>query len=262
MNPQRAITTEPTGQEPGRRANNLDGRARRVTGWCGIGMVAAILVNGPLSQVLQRIPSYWDAGAADTFSAYLRDGAKVDQMVVFFALSNLIFVFAIGFFAGLRRVTNGSDLSDWARGVVSVGSALFLAGGLLSETLSTGIAVVLRSTPDYHLDVNSVLLLQGLWSTALSQGQVALGVVIITVSAVSLRGSGLPRWLAWFGVVAGIVTILRLGLITHIPLLIAAFQPTFLWIAAVSLVLLQSGRRSASGARQAIATAPLSSSQD
>ncbi len=69
MKPQRAITTEPTGQEPGRRASNLDGRARRVTGWCGIGMVAAILVNGPLSQVVQRIPSYWDAGAADTFSA-------------------------------------------------------------------------------------------------------------------------------------------------------------------------------------------------
>lgn len=262
MKPERATTKEPTGQEPGRRASNLDSSARRVTGWCGIGMVAAILVNGPLSQVVQRIPSYWDAGAAGAFSAYLRDGTKVDQMVVFFALSNLIFVFAIGFFAGLRSVSNGSDLSMWARGVVSVGSALFLAGGLLSETLSTGIAVVLRSTPDYHLDVNSVLLLQGLWSTALSQGQVALGVVIVTVSAISLRDRSLPGWLAWFGVVAGIVTILRLGLITHIPLFIAAFQPTFLWIAAVSLVLVRSGRRSASGARQVTATAPLSSSRD
>ena len=71
-------------------------------------------------------------------------------MVVFFALSNLIFVFGIGFFAGLRRVSNQSDLSDWVTGVVSIGSAVFLAGGLLSETMSTGIAVVLRSTPDYH----------------------------------------------------------------------------------------------------------------
>jgi hypothetical protein len=221
----------------------LDGRARRLTGWCGIGMVAAIVVNGPLSQALQRVPSYWDPGAGAKFAAYLQDGANVDQMVVFFALSNLIFVFAIGFLAGLRRVSNQSDLSDWVNGVVSIGSAIFLAGGLLSETLSTGIAVVLRSTPDYHLDVNSALLLQGLWSTALAQGQVALGVVIITISVSSLHAGGLPRWLAWFGVIAGIVTILRPVLITQIPLFIVSFQPVFIWIAAVSVVLLITGAR-------------------
>jgi hypothetical protein len=220
----------------------LERRARRLTGWCGIGMVVAIVINGPLSEALQRTPSYWNAGAGDKFSSYLRNGSNLDQMVVFFALSNLIFVFAIGFLAGLRRVANHSDLSDWARGVVAIGSALFLAGGLVSETLSTGIAVVLRSTPDYQLDVNSALLLQGLWSTALAQGQVALGVVIVTVSALSLRAGGLSRWIAWFGVIAGTVTVLRPALITHIPLFIATFQPTFFWIAAVSVALVRSER--------------------
>lgn len=219
--------------------------SRRLTGWCGIGMVAAILVNGPLSQAVQRIPSYWDPGAGQRFAEYLSGGANVDQMVVFFAASNLIYLFAIGFLAGLRHVPHRSDLSDWARGVVSIGSALFLAGGLLSETLSTGIAVVLRSTPDYQLDVNSALMLQGLWSTALAQGQVALGVVIVTVSVLALRAGGLPRWLAWFGVIAGTVTVLRPALITHVPLFILAFQPTFLWIAAVSVALLRSDRRPA-----------------
>ncbi|MDQ6935385.1 MAG: hypothetical protein M3130_08880 [Actinomycetota bacterium] len=149
--------------------------------------------------------------------------------------STLIFVFGLGFFAGLRRVSSHSDLSDWGAGVVSIGAALFLAGGLLSETLSTGIAVVLRSAPDYQLDVNSALLLQGLWSTALAQGQVAL-----TISAMALRAGGLPRWVAWLGLITGIVTILRLALITHTPLFIVAFQPTFLWIAAVSVLLLRS----------------------
>ncbi|MDQ0893807.1 hypothetical protein QFZ26_001362 [Agromyces ramosus] len=220
------------------RGHSLDAAARRVTGWCGIGMVAAILVNGPLSQALQRVPGFWNAGAGDELGPYLQDPANVDQMVMFFALSNLIFVFAIGFFSGLRRVVSSSGLSDWVSGVVSIGSAVFLAGGLLSETLSTGIAVVLRSTPDYHLDVNSVLLLQGLWSTAIAQGQVALGVVVITVSVVSIRVGGLPRWLAWFGAIAGVATILRPVIITEVPLFIASFQPTFLWIAAVSVVLL------------------------
>jgi hypothetical protein len=233
----------------------LDGRARRLTAWCGIGMVAAIVINGPLSQALQRTPSYWDPGAGEKIAAYLEEGAHIDQMLVFFALSNLIFVFSIGFFAGLRRVSNQSDLTDWVNGVVSIGSAIFLAGGLLSETLSTGIAVVLRSTPDYHLDANSALLLQGLWSTALAQGQVALGIVIITISAASLHAGGLPRWLAWFGVIAGIVTILRPLLITQIPLFIASFQPVFLWIAAVSVVLLSARRRPPIG--QAVSPAHL-----
>ncbi|HEY8752917.1 MAG TPA: hypothetical protein VIM40_04640 [Arthrobacter sp.] len=150
-------------------------------------------------------------------------------------------MFAIGFFAGLRRISNQSDVSDWVHGVVSVGSAVFLAGGLLSETLSTGIAVVLRSTPDYRVDINSALLLQGLWSTALAQGQVALGVVVVTISMSCMYAGGLPKWLIWAGIVVGVVTILRPVLITQVPLFIIAFQPMFLWIATVSFVLLRTG---------------------
>lgn len=238
-----SAATAETDPAPGAQVAK-DARLRRVTGWCGVGMMVAIVVNGPLSVAVQRVPSYWDPGAGENLAAYLRDGSNLDQMVVFFALSNLIFVFAIGFFAGLRHLVSQSDLSDWVRGVVSIGSALFLAGGLLSETLSTGIAVVLRSTPDYHLDINSALLLQGLWSTALAQGQVALGVVIVALSAAWLRDGGLPRWLAWLGLTVGAVAILRPAVITHIPLFIASFQPTFLWIATVSLVSLYSSRAS------------------
>ncbi|MEO6534021.1 MAG: hypothetical protein ABIO06_10665, partial [Pseudolysinimonas sp.] len=59
------------------------------------------------------------------------------------------------------------------------------------------------------------------------------------------------------------ITILRPALITHVPLFIAAFQPTFLWIAAVSIVLIRNGRRSASGtARDMTITAPTGISQE
>ena len=153
-----------------------------------VGMVAAILVNGPLSQALQRTPSYWDAGAAA--SVQPRTSPTTPTSTRWSSSSppsNVIFVFAIGFLAGLRQVPHRSSLSGWGRGVSRRPvPALFLAGGLLSETLSTGIAVVLHTTPDYHLDVNSALLLQGLWSSALAQGQVALAVVILTVSALAL----------------------------------------------------------------------------
>lgn len=218
------------------------GNAHRIAGWCGVGMVAAIVVNGPLSQVVQRVPNYWNAGAGDKLAAYLRSGSNVDQMVVFFGLSNLIFVFAIGFFAGLRDLVTGTRHAGWTRAVVSIGAALFLAGGLLSESLSTGIAVVLHSTPDYHLDANSALLLQGLWATALAQGQVALGVVILAISVANHRRAILPGWLRWLGLIAGVIALIRPAVVTHPALFIVSFQPTFVWIAAVSVVLLRAPR--------------------
>ncbi|HEV8528779.1 MAG TPA: hypothetical protein VGS60_14710, partial [Actinomycetes bacterium] len=151
-------------------------RTRRLlTGWCGVGLVAAILINGPLSNAVGRVPTYWSADAPARFSAYLHDAGRVNEALLFFALSNLIFVFGIGFFAGIRSLAAEADPSGWVANVVGIAASLFLAGGLLSETLSTGIVVVLRSTPGYHLDVNTVLLLNGLWATALAQGQVALG---------------------------------------------------------------------------------------
>lgn len=218
-------------------------RATRWAGWCGLGMVAAIVINGPLSIAVGRMPNYWTDDAGSRIALFLADRGNVDQSVAFFALSNLIFVFAIGFFAGLRHLADQVDETGWTKGVVTIGAALFLAGGLLSETLSTGIAVVLRSTPAYELDVNSALLLQGLWTTALAQGQVALGVVVAVLSAGTRRHRVLPVWLSWLGLVAGATAILRPAVITEVPLFIATFQPMFVWLAATSVVLVRSGGR-------------------
>jgi hypothetical protein len=216
---------------------------RRATGWCGIGMIAAILINGPLSNAAGRVPTYWSADAAHRFTVYLNNPHRVDAAIVFFGLSNLIFIFAIGFFAGLRGLSERVDRTGWLKGVITIGASLFLAGGLLSETLSTGVAVVLRSTPAYHLEINTVLLLQGLWATALAQGQVALGVVIAAYSAAALRANTLPRWVAHFGVFSGVLTLARLVVLTHTVLWIALLQPAFIWIALVAIAQLRQAHR-------------------
>ena len=218
-------------------------RLRRLAGWSGIGMAAVILINGPLSIALGRMPSHWTADAATQISAYLTDEANITQSVIFFALSNLIFVFALGFFAGLRGLAAETDRSGWLTGVVTIGAALFLAGGLVSEILSTGIAVVLRSTPAYDFDINNALLLQGLWVTALAQGQVALGVVMVTLSTATLRTRAVPAWLSWLGIAAGAIAVLRPAVVTNVPLFFVSFQPVFLWIASLAIVLLRQVRK-------------------
>jgi len=218
-------------------------RLRRLAGWSGIGMVAAILINGPISIAFGRMPNHWTADAATQISAYLTDEANITQSVIFFALSNLIFVFALGFFAGLRGLAAETDRSGWLTGVVTIGAALFLAGGLVSEILSTGIAVVLRSTPAYEFDINNALLLQGLWATALAQGQVALGLVMVTLSTATLRTRAVPAWLSWLGIAAGAIAVLRPAVATNVPLFFISFQPVFLWIASLAIVLLRQARK-------------------
>lgn len=214
-------------------------RIRVLAGWSGVGMVVAIVINGPVSIAVGRMPNYWTADAADRLSHYLSDDANITKSIAFFALSNLIFVFALGFFSGLRRLATEADASGWVAGVVTIGAALFLAGGLVSEILSTGLALVLRSTPGYTFEVNDALLLQGLWMTALAQGQVALGTLIVVLCVATLRMRQLPAWLCWLGIVGGIVAILRPVVVTEPPIFIASFQPVLLWIAALSVVLIR-----------------------
>jgi hypothetical protein len=219
------------------------GALERRTGWWGLAMVAVIGANAALSLALGAIPASWTDGARVEVGEFLADRANLDRSLVLFALSNLIFVFGIGFFAGLRRLADAYDTSGWTKGVVTIGAALFLAGGLVSETLHTGIAVALRSTPSYELDANSLLLLQSLWPTALAQGQVGLGVVVMALSVGAWRTRGLPLWLVGLGMVAGGLAIVRPAVVSQVPLFIALFVPMFVWIAALGVVLIRRSDR-------------------
>jgi hypothetical protein len=211
----------------------------RLAGLSGLLMVAAIVVNGPLAAVAERYPSFWTASASADLQAFLRDSHRLDRAVVFFALSNLIFIFAIPFFAGLRVVVRDADPSGFLRAVVAIAVPLFLAGGLASEVFSHGMPVVIESVPGYDLDLNSALMVQGLQYVALVHGQVALGVALIALSFAGWSSGVLPKWVCWLGAAAGIIDLVRPFAVTSPPILIAAFVPTFLWIAATSIALIR-----------------------
>jgi len=211
----------------------------RLTGVSGLLMVAAIVVNGPLAGVVERYPSFWTASAGNALQAFLRDSHRLNRAVIFFVLSNLIFIFAIPFFAGLRALVRDADPSGFLGGVATIAVPLFLAGGLVSEAFSHGMPIVIESVPGYELDVNSALMVQGLQYVVLVQGQVALGVAVIALSFAGWSSGVLPRWLWWLGAAAGTIDLVRPFAVTSPPILIAAFVPTFLWIAATSIALIK-----------------------
>ena len=211
----------------------------RIAGTSGLLMVAAIVVNGPVSMLAGRMPDPWAGNAASELRAYLTDPSSLRTALIFFFLSCFIFVFGIPFFAGIRLLAGQADPSGLVGGVVAIGSALFLAGGLVSEISGAGMPLVMQSVPGWHLDVNSALLVGGLWFVSLSQAQVALGTVMIVFSAASLRSRVLPPWIAWLGVGAGLIDLARPLLIAHPGAFVGLFQPSLLWLTLVALVLLR-----------------------
>lgn len=209
-----------------------DASLEQQTGWWGLGMVAAIVSNVVLSLALGGIPETWTATAKAEIGQFLTDSTNLGRARVLFAFSNLIFVFGIGFFAGLRHLSDRFDPSGWTKGAVTIGAALFLCGGLVSETLHTGVAVAIGSTPGYDIDANSLLLLQSLWPLALAQGQVGLGVAVVASSLAGRHAGALPSWLVALGLTAGVLAVVRPVLVSQVPLFIGLFVPMFIWIGA------------------------------
>ena len=209
----------------------------RVSGWSGLAMLVAIIVNGPLS-ALRGLPDYWSVGAAAGLETYLADPARLRLAVVFFFLSTLIFVFGIPFVAGLRLALRAHGSSDLSGSVLSIGAGLFFAGGLVSEVMSTGMATVVLAAPSYVADANAALAVQALQFAALLQGQVGLGVAILAVSVAMWRVPGWRR-LAIVGLVAGTIDLARPLAVAMPALAIALFVPTFVWIALASLRLIR-----------------------
>lgn len=204
-------------------------------------MLLVVVVNGPLAS-LRGFPNYWSPDAITEVRSYLTDSSSLWLAVLFFFLSTLIFVFAIPFFAGLRELTRSIDTSGIASGAVTIGAALFLAGGLVSEVMSAGMATVVQAAPSYALDANAALAIQGLQFAALIQGQVGFGVLMTAVSlAARAKGFG-PRGLVTLGLVAGTLDLLRPLAVTRPPIALALFVPTFVWIAMASYALIRPRR--------------------
>lgn len=207
--------------------------ALRLAGLSGLAMLGVILVNGPLAAA-RGIPQYWEPNAVSAIGSHLANSGAAQSSILFFFLSTLIFVFGVPFVAGLRRAIQVPGRDDLWGDVVLIGGVLFFGGGLLSEVLSTGFAIVVQSAPSYVLDQNSAIAVEALQFSALIQGQVGLGIAMIAVSLAMSRSGRLPAAVFGVGLVAGIIDLVRPLTVANPVLAIALFLPTFVWIALAS----------------------------
>jgi hypothetical protein len=200
---------------------------------------AILLYDGPQSSSPAKMAAW-----------YSKSGNRT-HVDIGWLLAGLAFLCLIWFVAGVRERVAVAEQSE-AQGasflstLVSIGGTVFVAAGICQIGLAAGIKTMSDDT--YHHQVYSgVIHAAGDASYIILAGSgVAMASMIFAIALAIFAFGLLPRWVGWFGVVAGVAAIFSLFFFTMIVWL--------LWIAVASVMLFL---RSRSGipAREALAAA-------
>jgi hypothetical protein len=207
-------------------------RSQRLAPLSGILFVVLTLVG--IVVIGGSTPDSSDTPAKIT-SFYADHHSKQFVAVVFVALGAL---FLAIFVASLRDRLRSGGSETWAN-VALVGGAATVVGFLVAAAVHAALA----DGGDHHFSADAMVALNGLDSNDFFVFFLPLGIMVLGAGGASLQTGVLPRWLAWSGVVLGILSFTPVGFFTI--LLIA------LWIIVVSLLLSRSAE-----AAPAAASAP------
>jgi hypothetical protein len=153
----------------------------------------------------------------------------------------------IWFVAALRERVRASEEAAPEKGtflstIVLTGGTVYVAVAMAAVALTDGIKTMSDDT--YHHQVYSGVVHAASDATYMmvTTGGAALATLIFAVSVAVRRYEILPRWLSWFGFVAGVAAIFSIFFFTMIVWL--------LWIAAASIALFLQSRSAAPATRE------------
>lgn len=153
----------------------------------------------------------------------------------------------IWFVAAVRERVRESERANPEEGtflstVVLVGGTAYVALAMAGIALADGVKTMSDDT--FHHQVYSGVVHAANDATYLmvTTGGAALASLIFAVSIAARRYEILPRWVSWFGFVAGVAAVFSIIFFTMIVWL--------LWIAVASVVLFQSSRAGAVAGRE------------
>jgi hypothetical protein len=153
----------------------------------------------------------------------------------------------IWFVAALRERVRESERTNPEEGtflstIVLVGGTAYVALAMAGIALADGVKTMSDDT--FHHQVYSGVVHAANDATYLmvTTGGAALASLIFAVSVAGRRYEILPRWVSWFGFVAGVAAILSIIFFTMLVWLV--------WIAVASVLLFQSSRAGAVTGRE------------
>jgi len=205
--------------------------AARLRAWSSLGGIAftvlavvgaIFLYDGPQSSSPAKMTAWYTSGGNQ---AHINIG---------WILVGLALLCLIWFVAGVReRIAVAEQAAEPGRSfltaLVTIGGTVFIAAGVCQIGIADGIKTMSDDT--YHHQVYSGLVhAAGDASYIILAGSgVAMASMIFAIALAAFSFALLPRWVAWFGVVAGIAAIFSLFFFTMLVWL--------LWVAVASVLL-------------------------
>jgi hypothetical protein len=203
----------------------------RLRAWSNLGGIvfavlavvgAVFLYDGPQASSPAKMTAWYSSSGN-------RDHINIGWVLVGVALLCLIW-----FVAAVRERIAAAERAGGAGGsflstLVTIGGTVFVAAGVCQIGIASGIKTMSDDTYNHQV-YGGVIHAAGDASYMILAGSgVAMASMIFAVAAAALSYGLLPRWVGWFGVVAGIAAIFSLFFFTMIVWLL------FLAVASVML---------------------------
>jgi hypothetical protein len=227
----------------------MAGRGLRV--WASLGGLVFVVLAVVGSMLLFDGPS---SSSPAKMASYYGNASNRSHMNIGWVLTGLALFTLIWFVAAVRERIRESELAAPEHGtflstIVLVGGTVYIAVAMAGIAVADGIKTMSDDT--YHHQVYSGLIHAAGDATYLLvvTAGAAMASFIFAVSIAVRRYAILPRWISWFGFVAGVAAIFSLIFFTMLFWL--------LWVAVASVALFL---RSSSAAVRAPEVAPVPTS--
>ena len=200
--------------------------------WAALGGVAYVVlfIVGIILEVGDEPGG--DASPSTVIRWYADSGHR-DRVFVGWALIGLGLFFFLWFLSALRQTLLRLVGDGFLTTLATVGGAIYATLALAASAVNMGIKTMSDDTYHHQVYPDLIHAANDAGYVLHSTGGVGVGTMMIAASVAVLRARALPAWLAWIGVVAGIVA---LASILFFPWFVIA-----LWLLAASIILFVAG---------------------
>jgi hypothetical protein len=217
---------------------------RGLRGWASLGGLVFVVLAVVGALFLFDGPT---GSSPAKMTAWYGKASNQDHVHIGWILTGLGLFALIWFVAALRERVRESERANPEEGtflstIVLAGGTVYIAVAMAAIAFTDGIKTMSDDTYQHQVYSGVVHAANDATYLMVTTGGAAIASLIFAVSVAARRYEILPRWVSWFGFVAGVAALFSIFFFTMIVWL--------LWVAVASFLLFQSSRTGAVARRE------------